>query len=75
MGYKSLIHNFPNAYDNWPPNCVFSTTDELVTIIQNNDDYDSKSYYEFVKERYSLSQQLHSIDVMLTDLTRECSCS
>jgi len=75
MGYKSLIHNFPNAYDNWPPNCVFSTTDELVTIIQNNDDYDSKGYYEFVKERYSLSQQLHLIDVMLTDLTRECSYS
>lgn len=73
MGYKPLIHNFPNAYDNWPSDCIFSTTDELINIIQKSDDYDSKRYHDFVREKYSLSLQLHLIDLMLNDLNRKCS--
>ncbi len=73
MGYKPLIHNFPSAYDNWPSDCVFSTTDELINIIQNSDDYDSKGYHDFVKDKYSLSRQLQAIDVMLNDLSKKHS--
>ncbi len=73
MGYKPLIHNFPGAYDNWPSDCVFSTTDELINIIQNSDDYDSKGYHDFVKDKYSLSRQLQAIDIMLNDLNKEHS--
>jgi glycosyltransferase involved in cell wall biosynthesis/ubiquinone/menaquinone biosynthesis C-methylase UbiE len=73
MGYKPLIHNFPSAYDNWPSNCIFSTTDELINIIQNSDDYDSKGYHNFVKGRYSLSSQLDAIDSMLINLTNNNS--
>ncbi len=72
MGYKPLIYNFPNAYNNWPSDCIFSTTDELINIIQNRNDYGSRGYHNFVKKKYSLSLQLHSIDQMLNDLSREC---
>lgn len=71
MGYKPLIHNFPSAYDNWPSDCIFSTTDELINIIQNSDNYDSKGYHDFVKDRYSLSSQLESINAVLIDLNRK----
>ena len=73
MGYKPLIYNFPGAYNNWPSDCIFSTTDELINIIRNNDNYDSKGYHDFVKDKYSLNQQLHSIDIMLENLNKEYS--
>ncbi len=72
MGYKPLIYNFPGAHDNWPSDCIYSTTDELIDIIQNSNDYDSKGYHDFVESRYSLNLQLQTIDSMLHDLNSEC---
>ena len=69
MGYKPLIHNSPCSYDNWPSDCIFSTTDELINIIQNRDEYDSKGYHDFVKHRYSLNAQLESINAALISLS------
>ncbi|MFV1976120.1 MAG: glycosyltransferase [Candidatus Scalindua sp.] len=71
MGYKPLINNFPGADANWPSYCIYSTTDELINIIQNSDDYDSKVYHDFVKDRYSLSLQLETIDAVLIGLSRK----
>ncbi len=68
MGYKPLIHNFPNAKDNWPCNCLFNSIDELIEILTNDENYNSEEYHEFVKSRYSLNSQLEAIDLMLTDL-------
>jgi glycosyltransferase involved in cell wall biosynthesis len=72
MGYKPLIHNFPNAKDNWPRNCLFNSVDELIEILTNDENYNSEEYHEFVKSRYSLSAQLDAIDLMLVDLNKEC---
>ncbi|GAX59819.1 glycosyl transferase group 1 [Candidatus Scalindua japonica] len=73
MGYKPLIHNFPGGYDNWPSNCIFSTTDELINLIQNGNNYDSKGYHDFVKDRYSLNVQFDKIDMVLNNLTNKDS--
>ena len=70
MGYKPLINNFPCAEVNWPSDCIFSTTDELIDIIQNSDDYDSKGYHDFAKDRYSLKSQLESVNAVLVGLNR-----
>ena len=69
MGYKPLIHNFPHSEDIWPHHCIFSSTDELIEII--NDNYNSHEYHEFVESRYSLSSQLDAIDDMLISLNNE----
>ena len=68
MGYKPLINNFPGADANWPYDCAFSSTDELIEILNDKDNYNSREYHEFVRSRYSLSSQLDAIDLMLTDL-------
>ena len=69
MGYKPLIHSFPGADANWPLDYTFSTTDEIIKILNEKDSYNSREYYEFVKTRYSLNSQLDAIDSMLIDLT------
>ncbi len=69
MGYKPLINNFPGADANWPYDCTFSTTDELIELLNDTDNYNSQEYYEYVNNRYSLSVQLDAIDLMLTVLT------
>ena len=65
MGYKPLILNFPGADDNWPHNCIFRSTDELIEILKDNENYNSQEYHEFVKSRYSLSVQLERIGSLL----------
>ncbi len=71
MGYKPLINNFPGAEVNWPYDCTFSTTDELIGILNDKDNYNSREYHEFVKDRYSLRVQLDAIDTMLKGLEKE----
>ena len=71
MGYKPLIHNSPCSYDNWPSDCIFSTTDELIEILNDKNNYNSREYHEFVKTRYSLRVQLDAIDTMLKGLEKE----
>jgi len=71
MGYKPLIHNFPNAEDIWPQNCIFSTTNELITILKDIESYNSQKYHKFVRDRYSLNSQLETIDTMLIDLIND----
>ncbi len=66
MGYKPLIHNFPHSEDIWPHNCIFSSIDELIEIL--NKDYNSQEYREFVESRYSLRSQLDAIDATLNAL-------
>ncbi len=65
MGYKPLINNFPGADVNWPIDCTFNNTDELIEILNDKENYDSRKYHDFVKSRYSLNVQLDAIDSML----------
>ncbi|ODS32180.1 MAG: GDP-mannose:cellobiosyl-diphosphopolyprenol alpha-mannosyltransferase [Candidatus Scalindua rubra] len=68
MGYKPLIHNFPNADGIWPQNCIFSNTNELIEILKDTGSYNSQEYHEFVRNRYSLNSQLEAIESMMEDL-------
>ena len=71
MGYKPLINNFPDADVNWPYDCAFSSTDELIEILNDKNNYNSQAYHEFVRSRYSLSSQLESINEVLINLNRK----
>jgi glycosyltransferase involved in cell wall biosynthesis len=71
MGYKPLINNFPDADVNWPYDCTFSSTDELIEILNDKNNYNSQAYHEFVRSRYSLSSQLESINEVLINLNRK----
>lgn len=66
MGCKPLVFHYPGADRIWPSTCLFRNTDELIALIQNNNDYDSKAFRQFVTERYSLAHQLAVLD-QLTD--------
>jgi glycosyltransferase involved in cell wall biosynthesis len=79
MGIKPLIHRFPGSEELWPHNCLYSSTDEVIEMIREKDNYDSLEYYEFVEKRYSLKSQMEKIgrimDGMLNRIYGEVSSS
>ena len=71
MGIKPLIHNFPGAEDLWPHECLFSNIDELLQIVRNPQNYDSRKYRAFIEEKYPLSLQLEKIESVIMDLHQD----
>jgi len=68
MGIKPLIHHFPYADAVWPNNCLFVDIDELIGMLEETKDYNSKAYRHFIEEKYSLSSQLNKIDSLIRNL-------
>ena len=70
MGIKPLIHSFPGAEELWPHGCIFSTTDELIEIIRNDKDYNSRAYRQLVEQRYPLHTQLDKFDRLMKEMSQ-----
>jgi len=73
MGYSPLIHAFPSAEQIWPTDCIFGCIDDLLQLIQDRENYDSRKYREFVETRYSLQSQLEKIEGVLKETADEIS--
>ena len=71
MGYRPLINNFPGADGLWPAECLFSSVDDLVRMISDDDAYKSLEYRHFVEERYSLVQQFQTIAALIEEVFPE----
>ena len=74
MGYRPLINYFPGADGLWPAECLFSSMDDLVRLISNDDAYKTLEYRRFVEERYALTQQLTKIEELINSVM-ESDCS
>lgn len=66
-GIKPIIHNFVGARVIYPSQYVWNTITEAVEMISDKN-YTSKVYRAFIKERYSLNDQLIKIKDLLTSL-------
>ncbi len=71
MGYRPLINNFPGADGLWPSDCLFSSVDDLVRLVNDRDAYKPLEYRRFVEGRYSLNQQLQTIGSLISEVLRE----
>jgi len=71
MGYRPLIHAFPGSEDIWPRHCVFGTVNELIDMVRNRQDYDSRAYREFIEAKYSSRHQLENIDSLVKSLGKK----
>lgn len=74
MGYRPLINNFPGADGLWPAECLFSSVDDLVRMISDDDAYKPLEYRHFVEERYALPQQMIKIEELINSVM-ESVCS
>jgi glycosyltransferase involved in cell wall biosynthesis len=63
-GIKPIIHNFVGARVIYPSQYVWNTITEAVEMISDKN-YTSKVYRAFIKERYSLNDQLIKIKDLL----------
>jgi hypothetical protein len=68
MGIKPLIHRFPGSEELWPHHCLFSSTDELIEMIREKNNYNSIEYYKFVEQRYSLKSQMEKIGRLIEEI-------
>ncbi len=68
MGIRPLIYSFPGAEELWPQDCLFATTDELIDMIRDDKDYNSKAYRQFVEQRYPLQKQLDRFDRLIKEI-------
>ena len=66
-GLKPLIHNFVGARSAYPEKYLWNTIPEFVGMV-TEDDYNSKGYHQFIKDSYSLDDQLSSIEKIINDL-------
>ena len=63
-GIKPLINNFYGAKELWPMGCIYNSFSEFNRILHSN--YDSKKYFNFVADRYSLDLEMEKICSLLT---------
>lgn len=63
-GLKPVIHNFVGARQIYDDGFIWNSIPEFVQMILAKD-YDSGSYRQFIKERFSLEKQLEHIDNIL----------
>lgn len=68
MGYKPLINSYPGAEEMWPRRCLFRDVDELIGLLTEQDDYDSRYYRRFVVERYAEDMQIQPTKALLREL-------
>ena len=66
-GIKPIIYNFLFAEEIWDDKFMFNTIDEAVEMISDKN-YNSKVYRSFIKDRYSLNNQLIKIKDLLISL-------
>lgn len=71
-GIKPIIHNFVGARLIYPSQYVWNTITEAVEMISDKN-YTSKVYRAFIKERYSLNDQLMKIKDLLISLPEKMS--
>ncbi|NRZ51567.1 glycosyltransferase involved in cell wall biosynthesis [Clostridium beijerinckii] len=71
-GIKPIIHNFVGARVIYPYQYVWNTITEAVEMISDKN-YTSKVYRAFIKERYSLNDQLIKIKDLLISLSEKGS--
>jgi FkbM family methyltransferase len=71
-GIKPLIHNFVGAKSIYPKKYIWSTIDDLLSMVIS-EKYNSKEYCSFVKENYSFFDTFDDIKKLLleTDLNSE----
>ena len=60
-GIKPVIHNFPGADQIFPPECLFNINEEFCRQVCS-ENYEPRSYREFVEKRYTLKRQLDAIN-------------
>ncbi|GAI94717.1 unnamed protein product, partial [marine sediment metagenome] len=69
-GLKPVIHNFPGANQIFPSEFLFNISEEFCEQICSVS-YEPERYREFVKENYSLKNQLNEISDIFTQLEAE----
>lgn len=63
-GIKPLIHNFVGAKSIYNENYIWNTINEAVNILEDKN-YNSKEYFEFVKDNYSTEREMDSLKKLL----------
>jgi glycosyltransferase involved in cell wall biosynthesis len=53
-GIKPIVHSWPGASNQYPSECVFTTLDEALAIINPQSAYESKRYKKWVKDNFSI---------------------
>lgn len=66
-GVKPLIHNWRGASDIFPPELVFNSIGEFISILKSSD-YDSLSYRDYVSENFNTEKQLPKIEIFMQSL-------
>ncbi len=64
-GAYPVVHAFPGADQLWPPECLFASMDEAVSLIRSAR---HGLYRDWVAERYSLERQTGAVMRLLTGL-------
>lgn len=67
-GIKPVIHDFLFARDIWSGKYLFSSIDDAIEMILN-DDYHSDEYSDFIKNNYSLDEKILEIKKILDTLS------
>jgi FkbM family methyltransferase len=67
-GAFPVIHDFPGADRLWPSECLFTTVDEAVQMIQAAK---PGRYVDYVRERYDASMQFAAVDALLAEPNRK----
>jgi glycosyltransferase involved in cell wall biosynthesis len=65
MGAFPVVHDFPGADALWPPECLFASIDEAVTLIGAAR---PGLYRDWIAERYPLARQAASVLRLLAEL-------
>lgn len=71
-GLKPAIHYFPGAESFYPKEYIYNDLYGFMRII-TEDEYSSKDYREFIKDRYSLKKQIKSVKKLIGELKEKDS--
>jgi glycosyltransferase involved in cell wall biosynthesis len=63
-GIKPIVHNFVGAKAIYNNDYVWNTINEAVSILQDKN-YNSKEYFQFLKDNYSIEKELNSLNELL----------
>lgn len=71
-GIKPVIHDFLHAEEIWDRTFLFNTVDEAVEMILD-DNYNSETYRDYIRRRFSLDDKVNEIRNLLSGLLEEAS--
>jgi glycosyltransferase involved in cell wall biosynthesis len=66
-GIRPVIYAYPGAEEVFPPDLLFMRPEEAVAQIRAPD-YNSRSYHEWVAQRFPLDEQIRQLEGVLTPL-------